>query len=140
MRKLTNLLLAAGASALLLAGTSTAAQAEPHAAHEAASPLTADGKFHIYRDAGYQRECGGGYAGNVSNYTSLLCNDQVSSVINSGYPGNLDDVWMYKDAGYTGSRRGIYNGVGIIDLQWFAYDDGAPMNDTMSSHHWTNLP
>ncbi|MCN9244824.1 hypothetical protein NGF19_29275 [Streptomyces sp. RY43-2] len=139
MRKLTRLLLAAGASALLLAGTPIAAQAEPHPVQEAASPFAADGKFHIYRDAGYKNECAAS-SGNVSDYRNLGCNDQVSSVINSGYPGNFDDVWMYKDAGYTGSRRGIYNGVGIIDLQWFAYDDGAPMNDTMSSHKWTNLP
>ncbi|MEV6486996.1 hypothetical protein [Streptomyces sp. NPDC051576] len=140
MRKLTRLLLATGASVLLLAGTPIVAEAEPHAAQEAAVPAAGDGYFHIYLDAGFAYECYKA-GGNVRNYQTIGCNDIASSVINSGYPGNLDDVWMYQDANYLGQRRGIYNGVSISNLANFAYDDGVTnMNDSISSSQWTNLP
>ncbi|MFH9426572.1 hypothetical protein [Streptomyces sp. NPDC017529] len=99
-----------------------------------------DGYFRGYVHKNYDMQC---HAWLGSDPFWGACNDIVSSVQNMGYIGAKDDVMVYKDANYTGYRRGIYNGVWLDNLDKWVYD-GAPfwetLNDSISSHQWTNLP
>lgn len=68
------------------------------------------------------------------------CADWASSLHNDGYPGKLDDVWLYRDTGFSGPRRGIHNGTYLADLGPINYDGtGESLNNTISSHKWTDL-
>ncbi|GAA3737393.1 hypothetical protein [Salinactinospora qingdaonensis] len=119
-----------------LAGGAHSAAAE--AAGESRVALQADGYFYAYTHAGYNTLCHR-WEGNARHWGH--CNDKVSSVLNNGFPGHLDDVWVYKHAGYNSPGRGIYNGVGISNLRNFTYDGtNQHMNDSISSHRWVNLP
>ncbi|MDI3417738.1 hypothetical protein [Streptomyces luteolus] len=68
------------------------------------------------------------------------CSDWASSLHNNGYPGAMDDVWVYEHTGYEGGRRGVHNGVYLTDLHPYKYDgSNVRLNNTISSHQWTNL-
>ncbi|MET9460912.1 hypothetical protein ABZY05_38615 [Streptomyces canus] len=104
--------------------------------------VQADGNLHLYRDTNYNNYCAG-YVGNSANWGS--CRNQVSSLWNNGYPGSLDDVWVYYSTDYRGARRGVYNGVAIPDLAPYPFDAGTgtgageSINNNIASHKWTNL-
>lgn len=123
-----------------LPSTAQAASPQPLPRGEAGIQA-ADGKLHAWGDP-YR---GGGHcewSGSSDNWghTWWGCGDWASSIHNNGYPGNLDDVWVYKDAGRSGFRRGIHNGVYLADLGPFNFDGtNITLNNNISSHEWTNL-
>ncbi|MEU7722088.1 hypothetical protein [Streptomyces tibetensis] len=104
--------------------------------------VQADGYLHLYSGTDYRDYCTG-YVGNSANWGA--CRNVISSLWNNGYPGNLDDVWVYYRINYGGARRGVYNGVAISDLGPYPFDAGTgagagqSINDNISSHKWTNL-
>jgi hypothetical protein len=136
MRRFRTAMVATAASALVLLATPVAAQADT----DIDTPKAAVGEFSVWYNSGYSGLCVSA-GGNIWDYSTIECNDRASSVFNNGTPGGFDDVWMYQDAGYTGLRRGIYNGVRLENLQNWNYDGTSiNMNDSISSHQWTNLP
>ena len=98
--------------------------------------------LHVYQDLGYGRWCAD-WAGEAPDWG--YCRNKVSSLQNNGYPGNLDDIWVYWGLNYTGARRGVHHGVGIRDLRSYTFDpntgpgSGESLGNNISSHRWTNL-
>lgn len=142
MGKIRNILIGAALAAVAVGAAPLTAQAADTAP---ASPAgaQADGYLYVYYDLNYVGPCGK-WSGNSPNWG--VCRNQVTSVWNNGYPGNLDDVWLYYGLNYTGARRGVYNGVYIADLRPYPFDAGTgtgagqSINDNVASHRWTNLP
>lgn len=134
----TGLLPAVTAQAAPATDRTTSASAVP----TVPSGVQADGNLHLYRDINYANYCRG-YVGNSSDWGT--CRNQISSLWNNGYPGNLDDVWVYWGTGPSGARRGVYNGVAIPNLAPYTFDagtgagSGQSINDNISAHRWTNL-
>lgn len=128
--------------ALALVALPVTAQAAGEPAAPAPQGAAADGKLHVYYDFNYTNECAA-WTGNSANWGA--CRNKVSSLLNSGYPGNLDDVWVYWGPSYAGARRGVHNGVGLANLTQWPFDpntgsgSGQALNDNISSHKWTNL-
>jgi hypothetical protein len=102
----------------------------------------ADGRLYAYYDYDYRRLCNS-WSGNSSNWGA--CRNTTSSLWNNGYPGNLDDVWVYWGLNHSGARRGVHNGVALANLGHWHFDadtgagSGQPLNNNISSHRWTNL-
>jgi hypothetical protein len=125
--------------------TAQAADTSPTAATTQAAPTSAqaDGLLYLWKDTNYQNSCAA-YAGNSSDWGN--CDNVVSYLWNNGYPGSLDDVWLYYLPNYQGARRGVYNGVRIPDLAPYPFDAGTgsgagqSINNNVMSHKWTNLP
>ncbi|MFI0977623.1 peptidase inhibitor family I36 protein [Streptomyces sp. NPDC021093] len=128
--------------ALALTTLPVTAQAAEAPAVPAPSGAAADGKLHVYLDFNYVGECAA-WTGNSTNWGT--CRNKVSSLRNSGYPGSLDDVWVYYAPNYGGAKRGVHNGVGLDNLTKWTFDpntgsgSGQQLNDNISSHKWTNL-
>ncbi|MFH8987147.1 hypothetical protein [Streptomyces sp. NPDC017940] len=131
-------LLPAAAQAAPDTGRTTSASATP----AAPTGAQADGKLHLFRDTHFRNFCAA-YVGNSTNWGA--CRNQISSLKNLGYPGALDDVWLYYGPNYSGARRGVYNGGEIPDLTPYPFDAGTgtgagqSINDNVASHKWTNL-
>ncbi|KIF69765.1 hypothetical protein HY68_16120 [Streptomyces sp. AcH 505] len=138
MRKVHTLLIGTAIAALAVGVAPLTAQAS-----ESAPPApAATGFLHVYYDTGYTNWCDD-WSGEAPDWGS--CRNQVSSLHNDGYPGALDDVWVYWGLNYTGARRGVANGVGLSDLRLYAFDantgsgSGQALNDNISSHRWANI-
>ncbi|MFF1448373.1 hypothetical protein ACFVYF_09495 [Streptomyces sp. NPDC058274] len=137
MGKLRTLLVGAALAALTVGVTPLTAQASSGPA------LLPPGSLYVYYNTGYSGWCDD-WSGEAPDWGS--CRNQVSSLFNNGYPGNLDDIWVYWGLNYTGARRGVYQGVGLSDLRQWKFDantgpgSGEWLNDNISSHRWTNLP
>lgn len=142
MGTLRTTLIGAALAAVTVAATPLAAQASEPVPRSSAGRV-ADGLLHVYYNTGYSGWCDD-WSGEAPDWGS--CRNQVSSLWNNGYPGNLDDIWVYWGLNYTGARRGVYNGVGLSDLRQWTFDantgpgSGEWLNDNISSHRWTNLP
>jgi hypothetical protein len=143
MRKLNQILAGAAIATMGIGLLPATAQAQAVApASPAGVSVQADGNLHLYRDVNYGNYCRG-YVGNSTDWGT--CRNQVSSLWNNGYPGDLDDVWLYWGTNYSGARRGVHNGVSIADLQPYTFDAGTgtgagqSINNNVSSHKWTNL-
>ncbi|MFC5144819.1 peptidase inhibitor family I36 protein [Streptomyces aureoversilis] len=146
MGKLRTILTGAALAAL----TVTAMPLAAHAAGTAPAPVgtgtsaapPADGKLYAYEGYNYTGfSCS--WTGNSNNWGQ--CRNQASSLWNNGFPGNLDDVWVYWAPNRTEARRGVHNGVAISNLATVTFDAGTGkgagqnLNDNISSHQWTNL-
>lgn len=138
MRKIRTLLIGTAIAALAVGVAPLTAQAS-----ESAPPApAATGLLHVYYDTGYINWCDD-WSGEAPDWGS--CRNQVSSLHNNGYPGALDDIWVYWGLNYTGARRGVANGVGLSDLRLYAFDantgsgSGQALNDNISSHRWANI-
>jgi hypothetical protein len=132
------------------------AQATPHAGRPSGTTAAAfppasdgpDGKLWLYRDTEradpFRLSLCAKYLYDSPDWGA--CSNQISSLWNNGYPGNLDDVWLYWGANYTGARRGVYNGGYLPDLAPYTFDArtgtgaGQSINNNVASHRWTNLP
>ncbi|MFF0738775.1 hypothetical protein ACFYVL_00040 [Streptomyces sp. NPDC004111] len=127
--------LAVGATPL----TAQAADTDPSSPPSAAPT----GFLHVYYNTDYSGWCDD-WSGEAPDWGS--CRNEVSSLHNNGYPGDLDDIWVYWGLNYTGARRGVYRGAGLTDLRFYTFDantgpgSGESLNDNISSHKWTNLP
>jgi hypothetical protein len=139
--------LAALGTGLLPALTAQAAPGTDRATSAPAAPalppgVQADGNLHLYRGINFTDYCRG-YVGDSADWGT--CRNQVSSLWNNGYPGNLDDVWVYWGTNHSGARRGVHNGVSIADLSPYTFDAGTgtgagqSINNNIASHRWTNL-
>ncbi|PDP88127.1 hypothetical protein CQJ94_08350 [Glycomyces fuscus] len=137
-KRMTALVAAAITAATLF--NAPTAQAEEVRSHTAAA--AADGRLYAYYDFNYNRYCAS-WAGNSSNWGA--CRNTTSSLWNNGYPGNLDDVWVYWGLNHSGARRGVHNGVALANLSQWTFDantgsgSGQALNNNISSHMWTNL-
>ncbi|MEU1372307.1 peptidase inhibitor family I36 protein [Streptomyces triculaminicus] len=147
MRTLRTLMVSTAVAALAVTAAPFAAQAaEPAPPPTVAGPdsiKAPDGNLYAWYHLNYQGPACT-WAGNSSNWGS--CKNQATSLWNNGYPGNLDDVWVYWGSGYTGAGRGVYNGVALPDLRQYTFDAGTgrgageQLNDNIASHRWVNLP
>jgi hypothetical protein len=136
MSTIRTIMVGAAVAAFTFAGMSTA-QAEPAAAVDEARVLEA-GYFHAYRDANFQNECNR-WKGNSSNWGT--CKNVASSLWNDGVPGNLDDVWVYRNLNSNTPGRGIYQGARMANLRDFNFDGtNVPLDNEIVRHKWVNLP
>ncbi|MFD6289233.1 hypothetical protein [Streptomyces sp. NPDC060205] len=143
MRSSRSILIGAALATLVLGATPLTAQA---AGSTSPSPSpagsAANGQLMLYYNINYDNWCDD-WAGESPDWGA--CRNKVSSIYNNGYPGNLDDVWVYWGLNYTGARRGIANGVGLSDLRLWTFDantgsgSGQALNDNISSHVWANI-
>ncbi|MBB5938182.1 hypothetical protein [Streptomyces zagrosensis] len=141
------ILLAATALAAVTITTAPTAQATPapqrtSAAEPAPTTAHATGILHLWEETGYQSWCAD-YDGHSSDWGD--CRNKVSSLHNNGYPGNLDDVYVYWGRNHSGARRGIYNGVAISNLYDWRYENAGSganerLDNNIASHRWVNLP
>lgn len=97
-----------------------------------------DGRVWIYEGYHYGVMCNA-FSGSPDELG--FCHDKTSSLCNHGWPGGLDDVWVYQHTSYQGGKRGVYNGVCIADLRQYRFDGtNISMDNQISSILWTNLP
>jgi hypothetical protein len=137
MKKVLKCALSLGVAACTLTLAPLQAQATEQGPTTAGAAMAADGFLHLYRDFNFRGWCGS-FARDAANWGS--CDNAVSSLHNNGYPGPYEDVWVFEGAGYSGARRGVHVGVFLPDLSGIAYDGtGLSLNNTISSHLWTNF-
>ncbi|WP_462188444.1 MULTISPECIES: hypothetical protein [unclassified Frankia] len=153
MRTIYRALAVSAASAVVLPATAQAAPqtgrpSAPATAPDASATATADGHLHLWRDTEAVDPFGNSwctsYLSDSDDWGS--CRNQISSLWNNGYPGSLDDVWLYWGTHQTHARRGVYNGVYLPDLAPYTFDAGTgrgagqSIDNNVASHRWTNLP
>lgn len=143
MNRKRTLLVGAAVAALAIVATPVTAQADGSgsAQQRSASAAGPDGELHVWADEGRRGgECT--WAGDSSDWGHLPggCGNWASSLENRGYPGSLDDVWVYSKTDNAGFRRGVHNGryLSNLNLPYDGHPDSS-LNNTISSHKWTNL-
>lgn len=64
----------------------------------------------------------------------------ATSMYNTGFPGEFDDVRFYKHAHYGQPSMCLGNGDhwGNLALGWEVFNDGTNANDQISSHRWVD--
>ncbi|MEV0677768.1 hypothetical protein AB0I60_14710 [Actinosynnema sp. NPDC050436] len=135
MGKIRSIFVGVAVAVLALTGTVTA-NAEPAQVDEAR--VLEAGYFHAYRDNHFQNECKR-WLYDSSNWGQ--CANQASSVWNDGIPGNLDDVWVYRNFNSDTPGRGIYRGTKIAVLGALNFDGtNVSMDNEIVRHKWVNLP